>query len=121
MIASKFCYENVAHLMRTSSIERLGLLAIIVCCCLIIFSQTHERRKLQQQDENRFTKQQHYNLRVQHELLVSPLLFPQLYQCIAPQPSQIEEFHSQSHEDKWLYDQIFLKLSESELLGGTRH
>jgi FkbM family methyltransferase len=50
---------------------------------------------------------------------LAPFMFPQLHSCIKTYVPYINEFHSQSHEDQWLWKNIFEKLPHSETLGGN--
>jgi hypothetical protein len=50
---------------------------------------------------------------------MTPFIFPQLYSCIKTTIPSENHFHSQSHEDVWLWTNIFSKLPQNVSLGGT--
>ena len=51
--------------------------------------------------------------------MMAPFLVPQLYSCVKTRVPRANEYKSQSHEDIWLYKNIFEKLPLNEILGGT--
>ena len=50
---------------------------------------------------------------------MAPFSFPQLYSCVKTTVPLVNDYMSQSHEDIWLYKNIFEPLPLNSTLGGT--